>query len=64
MIMKRSGLPDAGPAKQQFNVYLPPELIQRAKYRALDDQMSLSELVERALTAFLKAGDRDDLYCN
>ena len=43
------------PAKQQFNVYLPPELIRRAKYRALDDQLSLSDLVERALIAFLES---------
>ena len=56
MIIKRSGSPDAGPAKQQFNVYLPPDLIKRAKYRALDDQMSLSDLVERALTEFLENG--------
>jgi predicted HicB family RNase H-like nuclease len=60
MVMKLSGLPDPGPAKQQFNVYLPPQLIQRAKYRALDDQMSLSELVERALTEFLRTGGRND----
>jgi len=45
------------PPKQQFNVYLPPSLIRRAKYRALDDQMSLSELVERALTQYLANGD-------
>jgi predicted HicB family RNase H-like nuclease len=44
-------------AKRQFNVYLPPELIRRAKYRALDDQLSLSELVEQALTAFLEVGN-------
>lgn len=42
--------------KQQFNVYLPPELIRRAKYRALDDQTSLSELVERALGLYLAKG--------
>ncbi len=45
------------PAKQQFNVYLPPALVRRLKYRALDDQLSLSDLVERALTAFLDHGD-------
>jgi len=44
-------------AKQQFNVYLPPELIRRVKYRALDEQLSLSDLVERALNAFLESGD-------
>lgn len=43
-------------AKQQFNVYLPAALIRRIKYRALDDQTSLSELVERALNQFMDQG--------
>jgi predicted HicB family RNase H-like nuclease len=51
--------PMPSPKKQQFNVYLPPELIRRAKYRALDDQMSLSDLVEQALLMFLKSGDHN-----
>ena len=45
-------------AKQQFNVYLPPELIRRVKYRALDDQLSLSDLVQRALTDYLRQSRR------
>jgi predicted HicB family RNase H-like nuclease len=40
-------------AKQQFNVYLPPALIRRAKHAAVDQGASLSRLVELALTAFL-----------
>ena len=39
--------------KKQFNVYLPPGLIRRAKYRALDDQTSLSDLVQSALEQYL-----------
>lgn len=47
------------PSKQQFNVYLTPELIRALKYRALDRQLSLSDLVQRALEDFLK-GETDD----
>jgi predicted HicB family RNase H-like nuclease len=40
--------------KQQFNVYLPPALIRRAKHAAVDQAMSLSRLVEAALVAYLE----------
>ena len=46
--------------KKQFNVYLPPSLIRRAKYRALDDQVSLSDLVQMALERYLERSDGDD----
>ena len=49
---------NATPRKQQFNVYLPPALIRRAKYRALDEQLSLSDLVEQALERYITEGDR------
>jgi predicted HicB family RNase H-like nuclease len=42
---------DAG--KQQFNVYLPPALIRRAKHATIDHSTSLSKLVETALAAHL-----------
>ena len=45
------------PAKQQFNVNLPPDLIRAMKYRALDEQLSLSDLVEMVFTDYLTRGD-------
>jgi predicted HicB family RNase H-like nuclease len=46
--------------KQQFNVYLPPALIRRAKHAAVDQATSLSRLVEDALIMHLDRleGDR------
>ena len=39
--------------KQQFNVYLPPDLVRQVKMRSLELDESLSEFVETALTARL-----------
>ena len=44
--------------KQQFNVYLPPELIRAIKHRAVDEGKSLSALVEEILAAYMKEGAR------
>lgn len=41
------------PAKVQFNVYLPPDLVKAFKHRAVDEGRSLSAVVETALSDYL-----------
>jgi predicted HicB family RNase H-like nuclease len=45
--------------KRQFNVYLPPALIRRAKHAAVDQCASMSRLVESALTEYLDRWEQE-----
>ena len=45
----------ADEAKQQFNIYLPADLVRRVKHASVDSGESLSLFVARVLEAYLEA---------
>lgn len=51
--------PEPKPARKQFNVYLPPELVKRVKLAALEADQSLSDFVEEALRGRVDLEEED-----
>lgn len=47
------------PEKQQFNVYLPGDLVKRLKHHAIEQGDSLSRLVERIFHEYLDRNEED-----
>lgn len=52
--------PEAAAPKAQFNVYLPPTLIRQIKHQAIDENQSLSALIESVLTDYLASVEKSE----
>ncbi|MEX0787148.1 MAG: CopG family transcriptional regulator [Dehalococcoidia bacterium] len=46
--------------KQQFNVYLPPDVVRQLKHAAIDERLSLSKYVEQIFREHLAGKRKED----
>jgi len=57
-MFQASCFPKGEVTMQKTMIYLDPEMHERLRYMALDEKVSMAELIRRAVTDYLKAHPR------